>query len=88
MKMKLSRSFILALSIVISIGTIAGAGESRTLSYNRDIRAILSKNCFSCHGTDSASRKAGLRLDHFETATNKLDDGAVAIVPGHPTKAK
>jgi len=64
------------------------AGESRTLSYNRDIRPILSENCFACHGTDSASRKAGLRLDHFETATNKLDDGAVAIVPGAPDKSE
>jgi len=33
------------------------------LEYNRDIRPILSENCFSCHGTDSASRKAGLRLE-------------------------
>ncbi len=58
------------------------------LEYNRDIRPILSENCFSCHGTDSASRKAGLRLDHFETATNRLEDGAVAIVPGQPKQSE
>ncbi len=58
------------------------------IEYNRDVRPLLSENCFSCHGTDSASRKAGLRLDHFETATNKLDDGAVAIVPGQPNQSE
>ncbi len=86
--MKLSQPFIFAFSIVICISNVAVANASRTLSYNRDIRPILSENCFSCHGTDSASRKAGLRLDHFETATNKLDDGAVAIVPGQPDKSE
>jgi len=58
------------------------------VKYNRDIRPILSENCFSCHGTDSAARKAGLRLDHFENVTNKLDDGAIAILPGHPEKSE
>ena len=64
------------------------ADEIRPLSYNRDIQPILSENCFSCHGTDSAARKAGLRLDHFETATNKLESGAVAIVPGQPKSSE
>jgi hypothetical protein len=86
--MKSSQALVLALGIVLNIDTAAAAGELRTLSYNRDIRPILSENCFSCHGTDSASRKAGLRLDHFETATDKLDDGAVAIVPGQPDKSE
>jgi len=38
------------------------------LEYNRDVRPILAENCFACHGPDSASRKAGLRLDRFEDA--------------------
>ncbi|MEY4917484.1 MAG: hypothetical protein RL616_1397 [Verrucomicrobiota bacterium] len=86
--MKSSCLFALVLGWALSPGHAATAGESRTLSYNRDIRPILSENCFSCHGTDSASRKAGLRLDHFETATNKLEDGAVAVVPGQPDKSE
>ncbi len=50
------------------------------IEFNRDIRPILSENCFACHAT--AKQKGGLRLDSLEKATNKLDDGA-AIVPGN-----
>ncbi|MCX6369118.1 MAG: DUF1553 domain-containing protein [Armatimonadetes bacterium] len=57
-----------------------GRGEAKTkLSYNQDIRPILADNCFPCHGPDSASRKAGLRLDKLADARAKG-----AIVPGDP----
>lgn len=38
------------------------------LSYNRDIRPILTENCFKCHGPDHRQRKADLRLDQVESA--------------------
>ena len=47
------------------------------LQYNRDVRPILSDNCFRCHGPDKSNRKAKLRLDLREVA---LDRGA--FVPG------
>jgi Protein of unknown function (DUF1553)/Protein of unknown function (DUF1549)/Concanavalin A-like lectin/glucanases superfamily/Planctomycete cytochrome C len=59
----------------------AAAAPARPLSYNRDIRPILSENCFNCHGPDSASRKAGLRLDSYEAATAPNKDGFRALIP-------
>jgi hypothetical protein len=62
---------------VALVPTLAVGAER--LSYNRDIRPILVENCLSCHGADSAGRKADLRLD--------LRDAAIAsgaIVPGDP----
>lgn len=56
---------------------LAAAQESLSVDYNRDVRPILSNNCFFCHGFDEAKREAGLRLDTFEGATE--NDG---IVPG------
>ncbi|MFO1488617.1 MAG: DUF1553 domain-containing protein [Verrucomicrobiota bacterium] len=64
------------------------AGGAVPLEYNRYIRPILSENCFVCHGADSASRKARLRLDSFEEATARREDDVVIIAPGHPEKSE
>ncbi len=52
--------------------------------YNRDVRPILSKNCFACHGQNDAHRAAKVRLDRRDTATRRLRDGKTPIVPGQP----
>lgn len=67
----------IALLIVASSGLRASSQDS--IQYNRDIRPILSQNCFSCHGPDSAARKADLRLDDRDAAIM-----AAAIAPGKP----
>ncbi len=67
---------LLATAALLAGGSAAAADE---LSYNRDIRSILVENCFSCHGADSAGRKADLRLDERDQA---VESGA--LVPGDP----
>jgi mono/diheme cytochrome c family protein len=43
---------------------VAAKPESSSVkTYNRDVRSILSRNCFACHGPDETSREAGVRLD-------------------------
>ncbi len=61
---------------------LASARAGAQPEYNRDIRPILAENCFACHGPDSASRKAQLRLDQRDAAIK-----AEAIVPGSPDKS-
>lgn len=53
------------------------------IDFNRDVRPILSDNCFACHGFDADARKADLRLDEQESAKSDLG-GYAAIVPGKP----
>jgi len=60
------------------------------IDFNRDIRPILSNNCFQCHGPDEAERKGGtdgLRLDTFTGATVDLG-GYQALSPGQPEQSE
>ena len=66
-------TLVLSLSGVFRVAHAADA----PLEFNRDIRPILAEYCFACHGPDSASRKADLRLDKRDAAIEKH-----AIAPG------
>src|SRR5580692_10387112 len=59
---------------------ISGADK---IAYNRDIRPILSDDCFHCHGPDQKTRKGKFRLDVRDDAVAKR-----AIVPGKPQESE
>ncbi len=62
----------------------SGPTPRAKVNFNREVRPILAKNCFVCHGPDEAKRANGLRLDLIESATKPLKSGETAIVPGDP----
>jgi hypothetical protein len=76
-----------AVRSLLGISLAAALSQAATISFNRDIRPIMSDTCFRCHGPDKSSRIAGFRLDVREEALQPLKDGAIPIVPGDPGKS-
>ena len=61
--------------------------SAQIVEFNRDIRPILSDNCYTCHGPDKARRLTRLRFDVEADAKQDLG-GRFAIVPGDAAKSE
>jgi hypothetical protein len=82
--MTVVRSFLAAIALQVVNGLqLALGADNGAIEYNRHVRPILAENCFACHGPDSASRQAELRLDQREAAVE-----AAAIVPNKPKESE
>src|SRR5437867_3289715 len=83
------RSYLLrsALPLVWLIGwTYPLRGES--VEFIREVRPVLARHCFKCHGPDEKARKAKLRLDVRAAALRGGKSGRPALVPGKPEQSE
>ena len=87
---KLSRRWPALGCFAMLMVSASTSSPAREVSFNRDIRPLLSDRCFSCHGPDTENRKAKLRLD---LATGKEGayrsrGGSAALKPGDLGKSE
>lgn len=68
------------LLVATVIAPVVGVADEEP-DFGRDVRPILAKNCFTCHGPDPDARESGLRLDERDAAIEDLG-GYAAVIPG------
>lgn len=81
--MPIGRGILLGCVVVASRILAAEPPVPDRILFNRDVRPILSDNCFACHGPDANHRKGKLRLDLREEALK-----SEAFVPGKPGESE
>jgi hypothetical protein len=71
-------------ALIVPISSVRGAEPS--VNFTRDVKPILARKCFACHGPTAS--EGGLRLDDPAAALAELDSGLHAIVPGDVTNSE
>lgn len=84
----LSAAVIIIVSMAGPIGAPCLGDETADVQFDQQIRPLLVRACFRCHGPDSGERQGDLALHSRETATSALPSGHTAIVPGHPEQSE
>ena len=77
------KTILISLLSIVAFGVMA----SGKVEFSADVRPILSRTCFQCHGADESSRKAKLRLDIRAEAT-KPRKGITPLFPGQLTRSE
>ncbi len=67
---------------------LAFDSSAKPIDFDRQIRPILSDNCFACHGPDEKRRMAGLRLDIKDGGAYATKNGYSIIVPGDAANSR
>src|SRR6516162_388956 len=85
--------YVIVCTLALVSGAFSGGGAEQSkhrnkVDFNRDIRPLLSENCYKCHGPDDGVRKAKLRFDVRAEALKPAKSGEVPIVPGSLEKSQ
>lgn len=88
--MLLYRRLLSSISLSICLFSVVGAwcrtSSAADIDFAKQIRPLLAKNCYSCHGTDT--KESGLALHEFDMAIREADSGSRAIVPKSPDESE
>ncbi len=73
--------------LLLLLATALPVRAAGKLDFNKDVRPILSDNCFACHGPDEKKIKGELRLDSHAAAVKGGKSDGPAIVVGKPDQS-
>jgi hypothetical protein len=78
----MNRGWAAIAAVTLGLMSTGASCSADAIDFSRDIRPILSDNCFACHGPDEGERQGGFRLDQRDSSLGAADSGERPIVPG------